>query len=122
MEAVNFRTRDLSFIANSEERRHVQKLIDLELFQNLQDALIQQEFSYYDEKLDVTGTIDLLLIFPKKIQIIDYKLKKLDNPGYVDQLKAYRDYLLSLPVSQGKTIEMYLLSILDCSILPIMGN
>ena len=42
---------------------------------------------------NIHGFVDLFLLFEDKIEIIDYKLKNINKPEYVEQLKTYKDYL-----------------------------
>ena len=66
----------------------------------------EHEFIYQNKH----GIIDLLLEYPNKILIIDYKLKKIDDPNYLKQLEGYREYI---KIISAKPIEVYLYSVID---------
>ncbi len=66
----------------------------------------EHEFIYQNKH----GIIDLLLEYPNKILIIDYKLKKIDDPNYLKQLEGYREYIKTI---SAKPIEVYLYSVID---------
>jgi len=76
------------------------------------DTLIykEHEFIYEIDNVSYHGIIDLVLIDKDIIKIVDYKLKNIDDPKYVEQLNIYYKYLNSM---YNKKIEMYLYSIVD---------
>ena len=71
---------------------------------------IQYEFVYnYDNNL-THGIIDLLLEYEDRFDIIDYKLKNIDDENYDKQLNGYRSYIESI---SNKKVNCYLYSIID---------
>lgn len=56
------------------------------------------------------GIIDLILEYEDHIKIIDYKLKNVDDPNYLNQLKSYKDYISTITT---KKIDIYLYSIIE---------
>ena len=70
----------------------------------------EHEFIYECDNTTYHGIIDLVLINADVIQIVDYKLKNIDDPKYIEQLKVYYTYLSSF---YTKPIKMYLYSIID---------
>lgn len=91
-----------------------------------EDKTIQQLFKYIDkdyEKIyrefeftDVKegnlyhGIIDLMLEYKDYINIVDYKLKNVDDEKYNMQLKGYKDYIQKI---SNKKVNIYLYSIMD---------
>ncbi len=69
----------------------------------------EHEFIFEDNNTTYHGIIDLVLI-SDNIKIVDYKLKNIDDPKYVEQLKVYYKYLNSL---FNKDIKLYLYSIIE---------
>lgn len=93
LEITNFETKDTSFITNPKQRRYVDNVLKQKVFDNVKNNQILHEFSFFDEKNGVHGIIDCLVIRDNQIDIVDFKLKNLDDDKYVLQLHAYRDYI-----------------------------
>jgi ATP-dependent exoDNAse (exonuclease V) beta subunit len=110
LQLVDFETKDTSFIADPEERAKIDKVLALPLFADVQKAEAYPEYAYYDEKEGVHGSIDLLLVYPEKEVVVDYKAKSIDDPAYAKQVGLYANYVKR---SFGKDCETYLLSIID---------
>ncbi len=71
----------------------------------------EYEFMYLDEDYNERhGFIDLLMEYEDHFDIIDYKLKHIDDENYDKQLNGYRQYLKKLTF---KKINCYLYSIYD---------
>ena len=66
----------------------------------------EHEFIYQNKH----GIIDLLLEYPDKILIIDYKLKNINDDNYIKQLEGYKEYVKTI---SSKEIKIYLYSIID---------
>ena len=73
----------------------------------------EYEFYYSNDNKEYHGIIDLLMVYDDHIDIIDYKLSKIDSPEYIRQLSIYKEYIKS---KYDKEINVYLLSILKASI------
>ncbi len=56
------------------------------------------------------GIIDLILEYQDHIDIIDYKLKKIDDDAYLKQLDGYKKYMEKI---MNKTVNVYLYSIMN---------
>ncbi len=120
LELVDFHNKETSFIKNEHDRKIIDKVLHLGIFDNLDEATIYQEYAYYDEELLSTGFIDLLIIKDNKIYIIDYKAKHTGDIAYINQLHTYqRNVMRIFNVKDTSDINMYLLSILDCKIIKI---
>ena len=57
-----------------------------------------------------------MLEYNDRIDIIDYKLKQIDDSNYDKQLKGYRDFVKT---KTDKEINLYLYSIMDNTIRKI---
>ena len=87
------------------------KFLDNDLLKNIKNAQIykEYEFVYEEENEKYHGIIDLMLIYPNHIDIIDYKLKNIIDENYIKQLTGYKKYI------ENKTkrhVNTYLYSIL----------
>lgn len=87
------------------------KFLDNDLLKNIKNAQIykEYEFVYEEENEKYHGIIDLMLIYPDHIDIIDYKLKNIIDENYIKQLNGYKKYI------ENKTkrhVNTYLYSIL----------
>lgn len=79
---------------------------DLMKSRNLAKIFKEYEFSFNN----TNGIIDLLLEYNDRIDIIDYKLKNIDDKAYDEQLKGYKNYINQ---KTNKPINIYLYSLLD---------
>lgn len=132
LELVDFHTKDTSFIRYQDPSpRHMKvgdrKLIDtilaLPLFDDLEGSEIYQEYSYYDEVYKTNGSIDLLMKKPNgKFIIVDYKTYHIDDPAYIEQLKVYRRNVAYLFHVKEEDISLYLLSIESATIKKIEAD
>ena len=91
---------------NNKAVKKLLKNIDL----NYQEIYKEYEFIYTKEDTTYHGIIDLLLVYPNHISIIDYKLKNIDDEAYLKQLSGYLEYIKSIT---NKEVFVYLYSILD---------
>lgn len=111
LEKIDFKNVDLSFIQDEKERKMIDRFLKLDIFKNAKNARALHEFSYYDEEEDVSGFIDLILIYDEHIDIIDFKLSHIDDPNYARQLGMYKHYLEKIN-NKKLTIKTYLTSII----------
>ena len=79
---------------------------------NLEDAKIykEYEFNYKDSNNKYNGVIDLMLEYNDYIDIVDYKLKNIDDEAYKKQLLGYKSYIENI---SSKKVNVYLYSIID---------
>ena len=70
----------------------------------------EYEFMYLDENEMFSGVIDLMLEYDDYINIIDYKLKEIDDKNYIKQLNGYKKYI---EIITNKRVDVYLYSILS---------
>ena len=107
LEITNFDSKDTSFIADVRMRRYVDNVLRAKVFGNIKNSQVLHEYSFFDEKNGVSGIIDCLVVKDGSIDIVDFKLKNLDDEKYVLQLHTYRDYIEQI---SDKPIRMYLIS------------
>ena len=70
----------------------------------------EYEFVYEKENKEFNGIIDLVIVYPDHIKVIDYKLKNIDDDAYKKQLEIYKDFVST---KTNKPIYTYLYSILN---------
>lgn len=70
----------------------------------------EYEFIYEEDLEEYHGIIDLLIEYDDYIDIIDYKLKNIDESDYIKQLNGYRNYIEKI---SNKKVNTYLYSILN---------
>ena len=70
----------------------------------------EYEFIYEEDNTVSHGIIDLMIEYQDNIKIIDYKLKNVDDEGYLNQLMGYKKYIEK---KSGKDVSIYLYSIIN---------
>ena len=90
----------------------LQPFLNLEILEDLTSAEIYQEYEFIFENGNEKkhGVIDLMIEYPDRMIIIDYKLKEVRKKDYEQQLIGYKSYIEK---KTSKPIELYLYSILD---------
>ena len=116
LETLDLKNPDYSGI----EEEYVEKIkhfVNTLLIRNIQDAKVYQEYEFLlhgeEEK---HGIIDLMIEYDDHIDIIDYKLKNIEDEAYTKQLNGYRDYIKTII---NKEINIYLYSLMDENYLKI---
>ena len=71
---------------------------------------------YIKDDTKYHGIIDLMLEYDNHIDIIDYKLKNIDDDKYLKQLNGYKEFVAT---KTNKVINLYLYSIVDSKFLKI---
>ena len=110
MQIVDFTKKDTSFINNEGERKLINKVLNNDLFKNVDKAKIYKEYQFIDLENNKNGVIDLLLVFQNFAYVIDYKLKNIDDDAYKKQLKVYYDFVKTYI---KKDTKCFLLSLID---------
>lgn len=97
---------------NSFLSKKIKAFLQLPIFSKCGEASIYKEYEFIDimEGKEIHGVIDLMLIYPDHVDIIDYKLKTIYDQDYKRQLEGYCSYIKNLT---GKKTDGYLYSILD---------
>ena len=121
LELFNFADTDASLkrLPDQLRKSFATLLLQSEL-KGIDDAKIHQEYEFFDERDNKSfrGVIDLLIEYPDRIVIIDYKLKKIDDLGYINQLNGYRKFVEKVT---SKPIYTYLYSLSEQQIIAIGG-
>ena len=89
--------------------KYVKKLLD-KIDNNFINVYKEYEFIYNKDNVSYKGIIDLMLEYNNYINIIDYKLKNIDDEAYKQQLNGYKEYIESI---SNKKVNIYLYSIMD---------
>ena len=106
-EFTNLKEPNLDVI-DEKYRKYIINFLKQDIVKNIKDANIFKEYEFYDEERN--GKIDLMLEYNDHIDIIDYKLKHVDDKAYFEQLNGYRNYISK---RYNKKVNIYLYSILD---------
>ncbi|MEE3342933.1 MAG: UvrD-helicase domain-containing protein [Bacilli bacterium] len=90
----------------------IKSFLSNKLMKNIKKSKIykEYEFIYSNNDIEYHGIIDLILEYEDHIDIIDYKLKNINDKEYINQLNGYKDYIKT---KTDKKINLYLYSILD---------
>lgn len=111
LELTNFITKDVSFIDSPRERKLVEGVVSLPLFDS--GYRYYHEYNFFDEKSNVTGSIDLLMVSPSKAIIVDFKSNEVVDEAYRKQLSVYKAYISRVFACP---VETYLLSVTKASL------
>ena len=117
LELSDFASKDSSWIKEDAERKLIQGVLSLPLFEKAGEAKVYHEYAFYDEDNDLNGIIDLLLVYPDHIDLVDFKTSNIEDEAYVKQLDSYSEYLKKV---FNKPIKRYLLSIVGQTFKEIM--
>lgn len=107
LEVVDYESKDTSFIKSPGLKKIVDRVLSNPLFDGVSNSNMRHEYRFYDERNDVSGAIDCLIIREESIDIVDFKLKNIDDINYIKQLHTYRDYIKTIT---DKKVNMYLIS------------
>lgn len=90
----------------------IRAFLSSDLMQDVKDAEAYREypFLYEEDGEEKQGVIDLLLEYPDHMEIIDYKLKNIDDEHYDQQVNGYRRYVRS---RTNKPVLCHLYSLVD---------
>lgn len=116
LETIDFKKPNFNLI-KKEYVPFIKSFLDSDLMKNLNCKIYKEyEFKYTKDFVNYHGFIDLLMEYDDYINIIDYKLKHVDDLAYLKQLTGYKDYIEN---KTNKKVYLYLYSIIDRKILPI---
>lgn len=121
LEYIDFFNYHEDQISNKLIARHITEFLQQEIMQNLASANIyrEHEFIYEKDNQVYHGIIDLMLEYQDHIDIIDYKLKKITDDKYLNQLSGYQEYITNLT---HKKTNIYLYSILNNELLKLKND
>jgi len=111
METIDFINPDYNPIESKYIQR-IKNFLSSKLMSNVSNGVAHKEyeFIYEQDNQEKHGFIDLLMEYDDHFDIIDYKLKHIDDENYDKQLNGYRDYIKTLT---DKPVNCYLYSIMD---------
>ena len=97
---------------------YIKAFLDNKLLKNIDKANIYKEYEFiYNKDNEILhGIIDLMLEYNDHIDIIDYKLKHVEDDAYLKQLNGYKEYIINLT---NKKTNIYLYSIMDKIIIDL---
>ena len=107
LETMDLEKDDLSYIKSKKIRKYVENVKDSELFFDVTNEMVRHEFPFVDDVNHVTGYIDCLILKDDEVDIIDFKLKHIDDEKYDKQLRTYKKYVSRFAT---KPVKMYLLA------------
>ena len=93
-------------------KEKITNFLNQSILKNISAANIYKEYEFIEEINNETyhGIIDLMLEYEDNIDIIDYKLKNIDDKLYIKQLSGYKNYIEN---KFNKKTRIYLYSILE---------
>lgn len=114
LELIDFKDPHLDSLNLSEfEKKTIRAFLKQPILSNIKDANILKEYEFYtldNNHQERHGIIDLILEYQDHIDIIDYKLKEIEDSNYLTQLKGYQEYIEK---KTKKRVRTYLYSILE---------
>jgi len=112
LETINLKNPNYELIKDNFLLKKIKAFINSPLLKEINNAKVYQEYEFIYEKDNIKrhGFIDLMLEYENNIEIIDYKMKNIDNKEYINQLKGYQEYIFNLT---KKKVNIYLYSLLD---------
>lgn len=119
LECISLKEPKLSQLPISDVvKERVLTFLNQPLLQEIEKSEIYQEYEFIYEENHVKkhGIIDLMLVYPDHVDIIDYKLRNIEKKDYEAQLEGYRTYIRHIT---NKPVNIYLYSILDGKIKTI---
>ena len=109
-EVIDFKNPNLSLI-DKKYHKYINNFLNSELLNDLDCNIYKEyEFMYEDDNVLYHGFIDLMLEYKDHINIIDYKLKNIDDDNYILQLQGYKIYIEN---KTKKKVNIYLYSIIN---------
>lgn len=106
---------------NDFEQKKIEGFLNQSIF--MQSDIInvyhEYEFVYNKDNIFFHGIIDLIVEREYSIDIIDYKLKNIDDENYLSQLLNYKKYLATVT---NKPISIYLYSLIDERMKLVQGG
>lgn len=117
LELSDFTSKDCSWIKGGGERKLIQGVLSLSLFEKAGEAKVYHEYAFYDEDNDLNGIIDLMLVYPDHIDLVDFKTSNIEDEAYIKQLDSYTNYLKK---AFNKPIKRFLVSIVGQTYKEVM--
>ncbi len=111
LELIDFKKPNLEKIDNFYKEK-INNFLKQDILKNIKEANIYKEYEFIQETEEESyhGIIDLMLEYNDHIDIIDYKLKNIEDTSYINQLNGYKKYIEN---KFNKKTKIYLYSILE---------
>ena len=111
LEYLDFNNPDFSNIDDVLQEK-ITSFLKSDLLKDISNGKIFKEYEFIYEKDNKLnhGIIDLMIEYSDYIDIIDYKLKNIEDENYIKQLKGYKEYIEN---RTNKKCNLYLYSIID---------
>ena len=111
LEYLDFNNPDFSNIDDVLQEK-ITSFLKSDLLKDISNGKIFKEYEFIYEKDNKLnhGIIDLMIEYSDYIDIIDYKLKNIEDENYIKQLKGYKEYIKA---RTNKKVNLYLYSIID---------
>lgn len=105
-------------LENKFYQEKINNFLKSDVLKNIKYAKIykEYEFMYIKDDTKYHGIIDLMLEYDDHVDIIDYKLKNVEDDKYLKQLNGYKEFVAT---KTNKVINLYLYSIVDTKFLKI---
>jgi ATP-dependent helicase/nuclease subunit A len=112
LELIDFNNPDYNLITDDFYKDKVKKLLESDLLKDKDKVNVykEYEFIYNKDNIEYHGIVDLMVEYSNYINIIDYKLKNINDENYNKQLKGYQEYIERVT---NKKVNTYLYSIID---------
>ena len=112
LELLDFKNPNWSLIEDNFLKNKIKKFLEQPLLKKLNQANIYKEYEFIFEQdcVKYHGIIDLILEYPDYIDIIDYKLKEIQDENYIKQLTSYQNYIKKIT---NKPVYIYLYSLIS---------
>ena len=110
-EMLDFNNPNLDSIDDSIKDK-VNNFLESDLLKNISEGKVYKEYEFIYEKDNTIshGIIDLMIEYSDYIDIVDYKLKNIEDENYINQLKGYKEFIEE---KTNKKVNLYLYSIIN---------
>ena len=116
LEMIDFKNPNLDIVEDN-YKPFILGFLNSDIMQDLNCNVYKEyEFKYTKDNTNYHGFIDLMMEYNDYINIIDYKLKHVEDEAYLKQLNGYKEYIEN---KTNKKVYLYLYSILDRKILKL---
>lgn len=111
LETLDFNNPDYELV-DKEFVDKIKYFLNSDLMKDKDKAKAYKEYEFIEviDNEERHGIIDLLMEYDDHFDIIDYKLKNIDDFHYDEQLNGYREYISSI---SDKRVNCYLYSVID---------
>lgn len=118
LETINLKEKNIDYIPNMYKEK-INKFLNSRILNNIEKANIykEYEFMYENDNNLYHGIIDLMIEHEDYIDIVDYKLKNIQDENYIKQLKGYKKYIEN---KFNKKVNIYLYSIIEEKLLDLI--